>query len=140
MKCFMNTKNIIILIFTLVLFSCNNDIADSVKKISSEFIGKWEITAFRLTSEPSETKHNLPYIVNGVSLISGGYEVNETSVKMYANGIVLQNLQELYSDGDTIYNSSGQSGVNIQIDGNNAIVTTLTEVDYCKKVFKFSWE
>jgi hypothetical protein len=136
----MNTKNIIILIFTLVLFGCNNDTTNSVKKISSEFIGKWEITTFRFTNESSETKHTLPYTVNGINLISGGYEVNETSVKMYANGIILQNLQELYSDGNAIYNSSGQSGVNIQIDGNNAIVTTLTEVDYCKKVFKFSWE
>jgi hypothetical protein len=127
-------------ILTIGFIACDNGTTSDVKTIAPEYRGKWEINSFKLTSEPSGTNHTLPYTLNGVTINSGGYEVGDTYIKTFVNGVVAQNMTGLYSSGNSIYNSAGQSGVTIQISGNNATLTTVLEVDYCTSVTKFSWE
>jgi hypothetical protein len=126
---------LLVSLIVLAIAACDNDTTDN-KVIAQEFRGKWELRSV----EYNGTLYTLPCTISGIRINTGGYEVGATFVKFYANGIVMQHLQDLYSDGNSIFNSSGQSGVSIQIAGNNATVTIITEIDYCQKVSRFSWE
>jgi hypothetical protein len=137
-KCFMVFAGFIL---TIGFMACDNGTTSEAQKtIAAEYRGKWEVASFSLASEPSGTNHTLPYTLNGVTINSAGYEIGDTYIKTFVNGVVVQNTTGLYSSDNSIYNSAGQSGFTIQISGNNAIVTTMMEIDYCAKVTNFSWE
>ena len=127
---------LIVSIGVLFLFSCDNTTGSDNRVIDSKFRGKWEIESCELYG----TTYTLPCTISGTYISSGGYEITATSIKSYANRNILQNAEELYSDGDSFYNRDGQSGVTMQINGNKATIITLIETDYCRKVTRFSWE
>jgi hypothetical protein len=129
----------LIFCFVFVAVACDNE-ANDVKTIAPEYRGKWELTSFRLSSEPEGTNHTLPYTTGGITISSAGYEVGDTYVIMYGNGAITMYLDGMYSSGNSIVNPAGQSGVTIRINGNNATIISLTEIDYCNKVTDFSWE
>jgi hypothetical protein len=134
---------LIFLIFIGVagFMACDNGMTSDVKTISPEYRGKWEMVSFRFTSEPAGTNHVLPYTLsNGVIVVSGGYEIGDTYIKTYVNGIITQNTTDLYSSGNSIYNSAGQGGVTVHIDDNELTLTTVSEADRCISTAKFSWE
>ena len=85
------------------------------------------------------TQYTLPCTIKGVTITSGGYEINETSVKVYGNGR-MNNTYSGYTEGNSFYLSDGRYGFNITVTGNSAVIDAGTETDYCTKVSKFSWE
>jgi hypothetical protein len=139
-------KKVVVFAISIVclLMACadGNDTTSNTKTIAPEYRGKWELVSLRLVGESPNTTHTLPYSLNGVLIKSGGYEVGETYAKSYGNGVILNNMQGIYSEGNSFYDSSGKSGVKAELsnNGNNCTLTTVQEIDYCKKVSKFSWE
>ena len=132
----------VISVLFLVMGCATRNSKNNPKTTAPEYRGKWEVVSFRLHNELPETRHALPYTVNGAKIISGGYEVGDTYIRMYGNGILLQNIQGIHSDGNLFYDSNGISGIMVQLSnsGNDCTITTLQEIDYCKKVTQFSWE
>lgn len=126
----------------LVTGCATRNAKNSAKTIAPEYRGKWEVVSFRMHSELPETRHALPYAVNGAVINSGGYEIGDTYIKMFSNGIALQNIQGIRSDGNAFYDAKGISGVTAELsnNGNDCAITTLQEIDYCRKVAKFDWE
>jgi hypothetical protein len=126
---------LVVLVFGMTVVSCDD--GQDNKVIDSKFRGKWETHSFQYGG----ATYTLPLTYNGVTINSAGFEIKETSVKSYGNGTVMSNTNGIYSDGNSFYNTAGQSGFTMQVTGDNAtIILASGETDYCTKVTKFSWE
>jgi hypothetical protein len=120
----------ILLVCGLTLIGCDNG-TTSVKIIAPEYRGKWELVS--INSQP------LPYLFDGTLISSSGYEIGDTYVTRYINGVVYQKGEGMYSDGNVLYDSSGY-GYTMQLTGTNATVITTQAVYSLKKVSEFSWD
>ena len=69
---------------------------------------------------------------------SAGYEISETMLITYANEVVSQISRGIYSEGNSLIDSSGNR-VTMLINGNNASIIFWLTI-HCVKVSKFSWE
>jgi hypothetical protein len=131
-----------LLVSCFIVVACDNGTNSDVKTIALKYRGKWEINSFKLADDPTIYTIPCTVTIQGISanVNSGGYEVGDTFVKTYVNDILMQDIRDLFSYGDFIFNSSGPIGVTVKVNGINATVTTAMEIDYCTKVTKFSWE
>jgi hypothetical protein len=126
----------VLLLLGLVSISCENPTGGEKKSIASELIGKWELKKVVYQG----TTYTLPCNFMGVPVNSGGYTFGLNSITTYANGLLAQKTSDIYSEGNSIFNSSGQSGVTWSISGNTLTITSILETDICERVNKFSWE
>ena len=126
------------LIVSFALIACNNGTTET-RSIPSEYRGKWQTTKMQFAGD--DTIYTIPFTIEGVSILSHGYEVGDNFVKFYSNGSLQQILQNLYLVGNSVYDSSGPNGATIQVSGDDLILTDPGGgKNYCKKVTKFSWE
>ena len=132
---FFSVMPVIVLVFGISIVGCEDSSTDT-KVIDAKFRGKWELLSF----EYQGTTYTLPATFMDTQINSGGYEITENTVKTYANRVVTQNINGIYSEGNSFFNSAGQSGFTMQVNGNNATIILFQETDNCIKVTKFSWE
>jgi len=130
-KLFFSAMLVIVLVFGMTVIGC-----DLFREIDPKFHGKWELESLVYGGET----YTLPCNFQNVPLTSGGYEIGATTMKTYINEVVLQDLNGLYSDGNSLFNSAGQGGMTLQLNGNKLTIITALETDHCRKVSKFSWE
>jgi hypothetical protein len=128
----------VLLVCGLAFIGCDNG-TTSVKTIASEYRGKWQLDSIKSPSELNS--HLLPYTFNGTHISSGGYEIGDTYEKTYRNGDLIENMQGMYSEGNTLYESSGY-GYTVQVTENGTKLTVASSVAvlYLTKVSEFSWE
>jgi len=124
---------VMVLVFGMTVVGC--DFGDN-NEIDSKFIGKWEVQSFVYQG----TTYILPNTLLGRPIESAGYEITATSIKTYGNGVVIQKVDGIYSDGNSFYNSAGLSVLTMWVGENDATIKTLEETDFCTKKTKFSWE
>ena len=120
----------------MAVVGCDNGSINS-KEIDPLFRGKWEVKSVEFKG----TTYTFPCLIQSIYCSSGGWEVGSTTIKLYVNGNVESNEGRIHTVGNSFYNSTGDWRGDVQVNGNDAILTLPGgEKDYCIKVSKFTWE
>jgi len=123
------------LVFGMMVVGCDDGSRDT-KTVDSKFHGKWEFESLVI----SGITYTLPGTIHGVYFSSGGYIINATKVIIYNNGSIVASLNA-YSEGNTLFTTTGLAMGTMQITGNNATLTNhLGDRDNLVKVTRFSRE
>jgi len=108
--------------------------------IEEKFRGKWETQSITVTNQflPGGIRTlTLPATISGSQINSQGYLIDATSIKKYRNGVIIDTVPEVYSQGDSFY---GDTNWSMTINGNAAQLFYTDYADNLIKVDTFSWE
>ena len=109
--------------------------------IDTSFRGKLEMKSFINDSG----SYTIPCTYEGVSLTSAGYEIGETYVKVFNNGILMATVDNLHTEGNSLIGYGIVTIGTMQLSGNNLTITYNSTyfsdgIENFVKVSKFSWE
>lgn len=131
------TNICIVLIFVLLIIGCEDINGGNKKTISHKLVGKWETTTIIYQG----VTYTLPCNFMGVNIENAGIVFTPNSMTSYTNGIVRGKIEDVYTEGNSIFYYGGISGISWKINGNTLSIKAMTlEEDIYRKVNKFSWE
>ena len=120
-------------------------------EIDEKFRGKWEITNIFYDGKTI----TLPgHFSEKLEIDSAGFDIKTTSISLFHNFIdpeaettdlisIREGFSNIYTEGNTFFDSYGYASFTMIINGNTAIITWIDSgglIHTVKKVPEFSWE